>query len=140
MNRKFRNIFVILLIIIACSCSPVYYLNVQLGKPAKNQLPSYIQSLTLVIRSADSTMYDYNKDTLQRLFYKKSFRVDTVLSDRTATDTVIRALGDLLFESGRYDVVIPEERFLPHKTNAFLSEAMPWNEVAELCDTFKTDR
>ena len=52
---------------------------------------------------------------------------------------MLKALGDLLYESGRYDIVIPEERFLQHKKNAFFSENMSWEEAAELCQTFNTD-
>jgi len=121
------------------SCSSVNYLRVQLGLPGQEDLPQAIQSLTLVNRSADSRFVNYDADTLQQLFYRKAFRLDTVLYDLTATDTLIRALGDLLFESGRYDIVIPENRFLTHKRNSFFSEEMPWNEVESLCNTFNTD-
>jgi tetratricopeptide (TPR) repeat protein len=48
-------------------------------------------------------------------------------------------LGNLLFESGRYDIVIPENRFLPFEKNAFITKELAWNEVKTLCDTFNTD-
>ena len=48
-------------------------------------------------------------------------------------------MGDLLFESGRYDIVIPEDRFLKFERNSFFTKEMPWNEVDELCTTYNTD-
>jgi hypothetical protein len=121
------------------SCSPVNYLQVQTGIPGEKDLPSAIQSLTLINRTRDSLYQDLSRDSLQRLFYKRQFQLDTVVYDLTAVDTVIRALGELMYESGRYDIIIPEDRFLPHKKNAFISEPMPWNQVVDLCQTFQTD-
>ncbi|MBN1820510.1 MAG: hypothetical protein JW833_07330 [Prolixibacteraceae bacterium] len=139
MNNKAIYIFYLLLSVLLSSCSSVYYLQVQTGTPGKEDLSPEIQSLTLINRTVDSNYYNYAEDTLQQLFYRKQFKLDTVLYDLESVDTTLKALGDLLFESGRYDIVIPENRFLYSKKNGFITKPMEWDEVDELCKTFNTN-
>ncbi|NQU86088.1 MAG: hypothetical protein HQ541_10035 [Mariniphaga sp.] len=139
MKNRLIHILIFFVLILFTSCSSVYYLRVQTGIPGSNDLPANIQSLTLVNRTVDSRYHNYAADTLQQQFYIKQFKHDTVLYDLTAVDTVIRALGELLYESGRFDIVIPENRFVPHKKNGFVTQVMPWEEVEQICKTFTTD-
>ncbi len=48
-------------------------------------------------------------------------------------------MGELLFESGRYDFVIPENRFLEFQRNSFLSSEMQAEQIKELCETYNTN-
>lgn len=125
--------------LILSACSPVQYLKIEIGEPGKEDLAENIRSLTLVNRAVDERFENIREDSIQKIYIANDLTLDTILYDITAADTVIRALGELLFESGRYDIVIPEYRFLAHRRNAFFSEEMPWGEVKELCDTFHTD-
>jgi hypothetical protein len=139
LKKRLSHILAILIIILLNSCASINYVQIQIAEPAKEDLPEKIQSLTLVNRSVDERFADTPVDTLQMAFYKNEFNLDTVIYDLTAADTVVKALGDLLYESGRYDIVIPQEHLLPHQKNSFFSIAMPWDEVEVLCDTFHTD-
>lgn len=139
MKTRLSHILAILIIILLNSCVSINYVQIQIGEPGKEDLPEKIQSLTLVNRSVDDRFTDTPVDSMQLAFYKSDFNLDTTIYDLTAADTVIKALGDLLYESGRYDIVIPKEHFLPHQKNLFFSVAMPWDEVKALCDTFHTD-
>jgi len=130
---------IILLIVFSTSCIPTKSLTIEMPQQSKNELPSNIQSLTLVNRTVDETFTDLKSDSLQRLFYRQNFNYDTIINDIQASDTTIKALGELLYESGRYDFVIPEERFLEFKRNSFINEEIPWEQVNELCQTFNTD-
>ena len=121
------------------SCTSVYYVEVQIPEPAVDELPDDIQSVLIVNRAVDGRFDNINKDSIQRRFYEARFDMDTMLYDTLSADTAIQALGELLFESGRYDIVIPENRFLPHKQTSFFSDEMLWPEVKELCNTFNTD-
>jgi hypothetical protein len=90
-------------------------------------------------RTVDETYTDLRADSLQQLFFDEGFNLDTVIRDRQAADTMLKAMGDLLFESGRYDIVIPENRFVPHNKNAFFSESMNWDDARQWCKDFNTD-
>lgn len=138
--RKWRNLgWLIALALVLFSCVPTKSILIEIPQKAKNELPQNIQSLTIVSRMVDNSFTDLESDSLQKIFYKKNFDCDTIINDLQAVDTMLKALGDLLFESGRYDVVIPENRFLPSDNNSFMSSEMPWPEVKALCDTFNTD-
>ena len=121
------------------SCVTTRSLWIEIAEPGEKELPSEIQSLLLVNRTLDGNYHDLKADSLQRIFYKRQFNLDTVIYDIQSVDTTMKALGELLYESGRYDVVIPENRFLEFQKNSFLSLEMPWDEVKQLCETFNTD-
>jgi tetratricopeptide (TPR) repeat protein len=128
-----------LLISISVSCVSTKTLTIEIPQQSKNELPHSIQSLTLVNRTVDGTFSDLDTDSLQKLFYLQNFNYDTIINDIRASDTTLKALGELLFESGRYDFVIPENRFLEFEKNSFLNMPMAWEEVRELCEMYNTD-
>jgi len=138
--RKWGNLGLIIALALALfSCIPTKSILIEIPQKAKNELPQNIQSLTIVSRMVDESYNDLDTDSLQKIFYKKNFDYDTIVNDIQAVDTLMKAMGGLLFESGRYDIVIPENRFLPFEKNSFMTVEMPWDEVKALCDTFNTD-
>jgi hypothetical protein len=139
-QMKLKPVFPFLLVsLIWVACRPISYLTVELSDPPKEELPADIQSLTLVNRAVDQRFTDVQTDTLQLQFLKSQFQVDTVIYDISAADTLMDALGVLLFESGRYDVVIPEDRFLMKDTLNYFSSVMDWEQVESLTRAFNTD-
>lgn len=138
--KKIANhISVFLLIIVSFSCVSTKPLYIEIPQKSKKELPANIQSLLLVARIVDDSYTDLKADSLQKLFYLQKFDYDTIINDVQAVDTTLKALGELLFESGRYDFVIPENRFLDFEKNAFITKEMPWDEVKLLCETYNTD-
>lgn len=85
-------------------------LTIENSHPSTMELPADIQSITLMNRSMNSQFENFQEDSLQLYFYRKGFQLSKIVLDSTASDTTIRALADLLFDSGRYDVVVPLER------------------------------
>ncbi len=124
---------------IFASCVTTQSLTIEIPEKASKELPATIQSLTLVNRTVDNNYQNLESDSLQKVFYQKNFDLDTTIYDLQAVDTTLKVLGELLFESGRYDYVIPVDRFLDFRRNSFLSYEMDWDEVKELCETYKTD-
>ena len=142
--KQFNRKTVILLAFITSmfvffSCSTMQTMVIEIPQRSNKELPQSIQSLTMVNRTLDSRYTDLPSDSLQKIFYKAQFNIDTVVYDFQSVDTTLQALGELLFESGRYDFVIPKNRFLSFNRNAFLTTPMPWPEVEQLCNTYKTD-
>ncbi len=134
-----NHVSVFLLIVISFSCVSTKPLFIEIPQKSKKELPENIQSLLLVARIVDDNYTDLKADSLQKLFYLQQFDYDTIINDVQAVDTTLKALGELLFESGRYDFVIPENRFLDFEKNAFITKEMPWDEVKSLCETYNTD-
>jgi hypothetical protein len=139
MHKKIHFIFLIAMsALVVVSCRPTGFLTFEIPKAGKNILPEHIQSLTLVTRTPSASYKNLRSDSLQRLFFIKTFNFDTLINDLTSLDTTLLALGNLLYESGRYDIVVPKNRFLV-RTRSLISPQMEWNEVDELCKTYKTD-
>jgi hypothetical protein len=136
---KQNYILLFLLILLLTSCNTTKIISIEIPDPGKNDLPFRLQSLLLVNRTVDENYSDLASDSMQMLFYRKQFNMDTVIYDLTAVDTTLKALGELLYESGRYDFVIPEDRFIAFEKNNFFSNEMDWNEVKDLCKTYNTD-
>ncbi|WP_321344275.1 DUF6340 family protein [uncultured Draconibacterium sp.] len=137
--KQTNYILLVSIVLLSYACSPTKRIMVEFPQKPKNEISQDIQSVLIVNRAVDNTYTDLKTDSLQRLFYKKDFKLDTTINDLTAADTTIKVIGELLFESGRFDYVIPENRFLRASKNAFFSNAMEWQKVKELCDLFQTD-
>jgi len=114
--------------------------TVEIPVPPKIEFPDSIQSLSIMNRSLTSEFKNYDEKQLQLDFYKKNFEVNALLLDSTAADTTIKVLGELLFDSQRFDVVIPVDRniyrLLPYSEKP---DPLNWNYVNEICKTYKTD-
>jgi tetratricopeptide (TPR) repeat protein len=121
------------------SCIAAKPLIIEIPQKSKKELPDRIQSLLLIARVVDDSYTNLKADSLQRLFYNQKFNYDTIIKDIQSVDTTLKALGELLFESGRYDFVIPENRFPEFEKNAFMTSEMPWDEVKLLSETYQTD-
>jgi hypothetical protein len=122
--------------LIVFSCVQTKTLTIEIPETAEKNLPENIQSLTIVNRTVDDKYHDSYADSLQNILYRSKFKLDTVVYDLQAADTMLKVLGELLFESGRYDFVIPENRFLENKS---LNYEMTWDEAKSLCERFNTD-
>lgn len=120
-------------------CKPISFLSVDLSSPGSEELPDSVQTLLLLDRAVDHRFTDDPSDTIQLRFFERQFTVDTILYDLAASDTLIRTLGHLLYESGRYDVIIPIDRFPMKDSFNLYSDSMSWEEVERLTSLYQTD-
>ncbi|MEL7586350.1 MAG: DUF6340 family protein [Prolixibacteraceae bacterium] len=123
------------------SCTTSYHtITIETARPSQALLPKTITSLTLMNRSLSDEFRNFDRDSLQQYFYAQNYNVSSVILDSVAADTTLKVLGDLLFESGRYDVVIPEERNFTRDLKFFkVPDELDWNDVARICEEFQTD-
>jgi len=92
--------------------------------------------------SINTQFRNFDEDSLQRSFYAQNFNVkNIVILDSLAADTTLKTLGRLLYNNGRYDVVIPKERNITRLDNNYykIQEYTDWNTIKEICNTFHTD-
>nr|WP_321357082.1 DUF6340 family protein [uncultured Draconibacterium sp.] len=137
--KQTNYILLVSIVLLSYACSSTKRIMVEFPQKPKNEIPQDVQSLLLVNRTVDDKYNDLPTDSLQKIFYQKDFDLDTTIYDLSAVDTSLKALGELLFESGRFDYVIPEDRFLKAERNAFFTSSMSWQEAKELCDLYQTD-
>ena len=133
-----RKQFILLFIFVLFNFSVFAQLKkftVEIPVPSKFEFPDSIQSLTIMNRSLTSEFQNFKEKDLQLDFYKKNFEINALLLDSTAADTTIKVLGDLLFDSQRFDVVIPVDRniyrLLPYNEKP---KPLDWDYVSEICE------
>jgi hypothetical protein len=123
------------------SCKSYYIpLTIEDPNPTKDELPKDVQSLTLMNRSMDNQFKNYQEDSLQSFFYKNGYQLSKIVLDSIAADTTIKALAALIFESGRYDVVVPVERNIKRiLPSEFLPDTLRPDQVSKICTDYNTD-
>ena len=123
------------------SCSTSYrHVTIETAKPSEFLLPNDIVSLTLMNRSINDEFKNYQRDSLQQYFYKKEYNLSTIILDSLAADTTLKVLGELLYESGRYDVVIPQEYNIYRGLKFYkMPNKLEWNYVKNICELYDTD-
>ena len=133
--------FVIILGVAFVSCKSNYALfTIENMQPAPDELSQDIQSITLMNRSMNNQFQKFNEDSLQMYFYRNNYQLSKIVLDSTASDTIIRALAGLMFESGRYDVVVPVNRNLTRSISYdLLPDTLSNNQVSEICNNYNTD-
>lgn len=139
------NIYILFLLCLVglttVSCKSSYTaLTIETPRPSKEELPSDIQSITLMNRSMNNQFLLHIEDSLQMHFYRNGYGLSVMVLDSLASDTTIQALAELMFESGRYDVVIPVERNLERTlTYNLIPDTLSSLLVRRLCKQYNTD-
>jgi hypothetical protein len=143
MNRTrfvFSFLFILAGIALLSGCSAVRTVNIQLLQPPPAFVSDSIQSLTIFNRSMTPDFKNWDRDSLEQLLADRHLKLDTTLRDSIAADTVIQVAAHQLFNSGRFDVVIPKEQNLTNFLPSTLSpEPLDWNFVNTMCRNFNTD-
>lgn len=136
------KIFLFCLIGLTASSCASYYatLTIETPKPAKEELPADIQSITLLNRSMSKEFLQHREDSLQNYFYRNGYQLSAIVLDSLAADTTIRALAELMLESGRYDVVVPVERNIKRDLSYdLIPDTLSSLTVRQLCKQYNTD-
>ncbi len=136
---SFQVVLFLMVVLFFSSCSTMRTIPIEIASIPQERITSDIQSLTLINRAVNSRFRDFRGDSLQQVFYQRQFNVDTVLLDLKASDTLMIALGNILFESGRFDIVIPENRFPNRNSYRFIPTTLSWEEADSLTRIYNTD-
>lgn len=116
-------------------------ISIQVSVPPLRAIPVEIQSVALMNRSMTSTYANLDQDSLENLFIRKKLVLNELLLDSTASDTTLKSTANAMFESGRFDVVIPLKRNLPNINASYLdkSASLALPQVKQICSEFKVD-
>ncbi len=133
-------LFLFFLFLVSGLSAQLKKFTVEVPIQPKINLSDSIQSITILNRSLSPEFQNYNDDSLQVGFYRSNFRANRIILDSLASDSLIKTVGDLLFDSYRFDIVIPVERNI----SRFLSfnevpDTLSRNYVKAICDLYNTD-
>lgn len=123
------------------SCMSMGKISIQVAVPPKLTVPDDIQSLVLMNRSMTDEFADYNADSLEVQLIRKTLALDNVFLDSIAADTTLMELGNTLFQSGRFDVIIPLKRNLANGNVSYKdqSASLTLKQVKQICTEFDAD-
>ncbi len=104
--------FPIILAIIICSCNSMQKISIQVAKPPQHPVSPEIQAIALLNRSMTRNFTNLGRDSLEKILVKSELDLDTLMLDSIAADTTIQVAAKALFESDRFDMVVPKQRNL----------------------------
>ena len=120
------------------ACTSMEKIPIQVAVPPKYNISPEIKSIAVLNRSMNADFTDFRKDSAENLLENLKYR-DTFL-DSTASDSALIEAAKALFNSQRFDVVVPLDRNIwrnDHKTDALppLDTAF----INKTCNDFKVD-
>ena len=121
------------------SCTSLRPLDIQIAKKEQFSLPDRIQSMAILNRAITPIFTNLTSDSLEHLLLVKRLAIDTVFCDSMAVDTTIQAVAKALYESGRFDVVVPLQMNIIRKDTQSLNASLPITFINEICRDFNTD-
>lgn len=143
MRQRFRsaNNLAFGLLWLLSSCVSMGKITIQVPVPPTHQLSNDIQSIVLMNRSMNGMFSSLDQDSLENLLVRKKLVLDEQLLDSLAADSSLKIAGNAMYESGRFDIVIPVKRNLSN-WNSIANDKMPTlplPQVNQICNEFKTD-
>jgi hypothetical protein len=138
-HKLSTGVFFILFLIVLASCSSLRNIGIEVSYLPQYPISEDVQSLAIFNRSMSSLFTNHNADSLEKFFINKRMELDTLFMDSIASDTVIKVVAKAMFESGRYDVVIPKEKNLYRYNFYDLDTPLDNEMVNQFCDDFKVD-
>ncbi len=130
------------ILIIFTACVSVRRIEIKVAETPQLPISDQIQSLLLLNGSLTADFQDYNRDSLEAMLVRNELvmEMDSLFLDSVAADTALQSAGKYMFESGRFDIVIPVKRNINH---AGLLKGqklrLTKDDVDQLCREFETD-
>ena len=121
------------------SCNSLSKIGVQIAEPPKHPISADIQSIAILNRSLTHRFNNLERDSLEKILIDNDLNLDTVFLDSIASDTCIQIAGKTLFESERFDVVVPKERNIIRKDTGGVLNSLDMNYIDGICKDFNVD-
>ena len=121
------------------SCTSLKKIGIEVSVLPEYPIAEDIQSLALLNRSMTSQFANNKTDTLEKVLIANKLVMDSVFQDSIASDTVIQVAAKALFESGRFDVVVPKDRNIVRSDTERIANPLNNNFINEICKDFNVD-
>ena len=126
-------------VILLTSCTSLRNIDIEVAVMPQFPISDDIQSLALLNRSMNLQFTNIKSDSLERILGRNLMSLDSVFLDSIAADTVIQVAAHALFESGRFDVVIPKEKNIVRLNNEEISNPLNSGFINNICRDFNVD-
>ena len=130
---------ILLTAIVMFSCTSLKTVEIEISKTPLYPIGEDIQSVLVLNRSMSDQFSNLKTDSLEKILIDKKMFLEAVIMDSLASDTTVKTTAHALFESNRFDVVIPKELNLPHLDKTNVDAPMDIPTINQYCIDFKTD-
>lgn len=134
-----KCVVIFLLVSAFFSCSSIKNIEIELAVAPLYPIEDNIQSIGILNRSMNTQFSNMKSDSIERILIKKKMVLDTVFQDSIVADTVIQVAAKALYESGRFDVVIPKDRNIARTDNQKISSPLNLGFIKNICSDFNVD-
>jgi len=134
-----KMIFFVFISFSIFSCSSLKNIGIEVGVQPEYPIGEDIQSLVLLNRSLTNQFTNSNIDSLEKVLVNNNMVLDAVFQDSIAADSTIQVAARALYESGRFDIVVPKERNIIRTDNEEILKPLDINFINEICADFKVD-
>ncbi len=121
------------------SCSTLRNIEIEVAVLPELPISEDIQSIALLNRSMNLKFTNIHSDSIEKLLASKNMTLDSVFRDSLAADTALQVAAKVLFESGRFDVVVPQERNILRNDTDEICNPLKANFINRICQDFKVD-
>ena len=135
----FKELVIISIFFLFVGCSSLRNIEIETASFPEYPISDDIQSLALLNRSMNSQFTNISSDSLEKIFIRQKMVMDTVFKDSIAADTVIHVTARELYNSGRFDVVIPKEYNINRNDHRIIINPLDINAIQRLCKAYDVD-
>jgi len=121
------------------SCSSLKSIEIQVAGLPEYPVADDIQSLVVVNRSMNMQFSNIPTDSIEKILINRRMSLEAVFRDSTAADTVIRVAAQALFNSGRFDVVIPKEPNIVRYDDNVITNPLDSSTINNMCREYNVD-
>ena len=134
-----KGLLFIYLCLAVLSCSSIKIIDIQVAALPEYPIADDIQSLVLLNRGINMQFSNIQTDSLEKILINRRMSLEAVFRDSTAADTIIRVAAQAIFNSGRFDVVIPKEPNIVRYDYDDIANPLDSSDINNICREFNVD-
>ena len=134
-----KGLLSISLCLLFFSCTSIRNIEIEMAVLPEFPISDDVQSLVLINRSMNMQFLNTPEDSLEKILIKNEMHLDSVFRDSVACDTVIHVAARELFNSGRFDVVIPKNEIINRNDSDDIRNPLDINTIDGLCQQYNVD-
>lgn len=134
-----KQILYVAIVLLIFSCSSLRNIEIEVAVQPEYPIDEDIQSLALLNRSMTNQFTNFKIDSLEKILVNHKLLLDSTFQDSIAADTAIQVAARALFESARFDVVVPKERNIERPDTSEIVRPLNIDFINDICTNFKVD-
>ena len=134
-----KELIIIGISLISFACTSLREIEIETSLSPQYQIADDVQSLALLNRGMNLRFTNLSSDSLEKIMINQKMKMDTVFRDSMACDTMIHIAAQALFNSGRFDVVIPREYIVNRNDSGDILTPLDINSVQRICKLYNVD-